>query len=118
MYRIFGQKSLENNEFISESRMTLYSQKLKKFHKIRVLKNYTKVIIYIRRENWTSEQFITEYDSKTNSVIIRDYKFKLLDNRVKDTTSLTLKMFREEQVADYYKEYLLENPVIVRSLSF
>ena len=116
MYRIFGQKSLANKELISESRMTLYSQKLKKYHKIRLLKNYTKVIIYILRENWTSEQFITEYDRKTNSVIIRDYKFKLLDNRVKDTSSLTLKMFREEQVSDYYKEYLLQEPVIVKSV--
>jgi len=116
MYRIFGQKSLVNKELISESRMTLYSQKLKKCHKIRVLKNYTKVIIYIIRENWTTEQFITEYDSKTNAVIIRNYKFKLLDSSVKDTSSLTLKMFREEQVADYYKEYLLGQPVIVKSL--
>ena len=116
MYRIFGQKSLSSQDLISESRMTLYSQKLKKYHKIRLLKNYTKVIIYILRENWTSEQFITEYDRKNKVVIIRHYKFKLLDNRVKDTTSLTLKMFREEQVCDYYKEYLLQEPVIVRSL--
>jgi hypothetical protein len=118
MYRIFGQKSLANNELISESKMTLYSQKLKKYHKIRVLKNYTKVIINIIRDKWTNEQFITEYDRKNKVVIIRDYKFKLLDNRVKDTSSLTLKMFREEQVCDYYKEYLLQEPVIVRSLSF
>ena len=117
MYRVFGTSALSNNDLVSESKITLYSPKLKKYHVIRVLKNYIKVIIYIVRENWTSEKFITEYYSKTNTVVIRDYKFKLLDKSVNDTTSLTLKTFREEQVTDYYKDYLLKNTVIVTSLS-
>jgi hypothetical protein len=116
MYRVFGTNSLLNKELTSECKITLYSQKLKKSHRIRVLKNYTKVIIKITRSDWTCETFITEYYSKTNSVIIRDYKFKLLEDRVKDTTSLTLKMFREEQVAEYYKDYLLQDIVTVTSL--
>ena len=116
MYRVLGSSFLSNKELVSESKITLYSPKLKKYHLIRVLKNYIKVIIYIIRENWTSEKFITEYYTETNTVIIRDYKFKLLDKSVKDTSSLTLKLFREEQVADYYKEYLTTNTLSVKSL--
>jgi hypothetical protein len=117
MYRVFGTNTLMNKDLISENKITFYNQKLQKGHIIRTLRKYTKVIIFIHRTHWTSEKFITEYYSADNRVIIRDYIFKLLDSSVIDTKSLTMKMFREEQVADYYKDYLLKQPVIVSSLS-
>lgn len=117
MYRVFGTNSLMNKDLTSENKITFYNQKLQKGHIIRTLRKYTKVIIFIHRTDWTSEKFITEYYSADNRVIIRDYKFKLLDSSVSDTKSLTMKMYREEQVADYYKDYLLKQPVIVSSLS-
>lgn len=116
MYRVFGTNSLENTTLINENKITFYNQKLIKAHQIRTLRNYTKVIIYIRRSGWTCEQFITEYYPATRKVIIRDYKFQLLDKTVQDTSSLTWRVFREEQVETYYKDYLLKMPVDVISL--
>lgn len=116
MYRVFGTNSLENTELINENKIVFFNQKLMKAHKIRTLRNYTKVIIYIRRSGWTCEQFITEYYPAKRKVIIRDYKFQLLDKTVQDISSLTWRGFREEQVETYYKDYLLNTPVEVISI--
>ena len=116
MYRVFGSNSLENPVLINENKITFYSQKLMKGHAIRTLRNYTKVNIHIRRSGWTNEKFITEYYPTEGKVIIRDYQFQLLDKTVQDTSSLTWRGFRVEQVEAYYRDYLLRTPVRVESL--
>ena len=73
-------------------------------HINRQLRNKHKINIIIERHGWTSELFETYYYPDTNSVVVINYRFKCLEPKVLNTSSL--QYCGKDQVYDYYVKYI------------